>query len=104
MKKPDRMKQPQLFGDSRAAAQARRAAGVVLESEQEQVPIHIENQHPITAVKSARNIVRKMARYQKVPSRYIKVVTKLFRDHRRKVLGLIPEVIPESEETNETIE
>ena len=108
--KPTKMKNPQLYGNSRAAQQARRAAGIITQEEQESgmIPIFIENQHPITAVKSARKIIRGMAKGEKLPSRYLKAVTKMFRDHRRTVLGLVPEVIPdetpEAEVPNEVTE
>ena len=107
---PTKQKNPQLYGNSRAAQQARRAAGIVTQEEQDlgTIPIFIENQHPITAVKSGRKLIRSMAKGEKLPSRYLKVITKMFRDHRCRVLGLTPEVtpdeIPEVEVTNETTE
>lgn len=106
--KPTKQKNPQLYGNSRAAQQARRAAGIVTQEEQESgcIPIFIENQHPVTAVKSARKIIRSMARAEKLPARYLKAVTVMFRKYRRDVLGLkkkdIPE--PEVEVGNETTE
>ena len=108
--KPTKMKNPQLYGNSRAAQQARRAAGVITQDEQESgmIPIFIENQHPITAVKSSRNMIRKMARLQGVPARFLKHITAGFRDYRRSVLGLTPEVTEDDnvqiEATDETTE
>lgn len=95
--KPTKQKNPQLYGNSRAAQQARRAAGIVTQEEEESgmIPIFIENQHPITAVKSGRKLIRSMAKGAKVPGRYLKAVTKMFRDHRREVLGLTKEVTPD---------
>ena len=107
---PTKQRNPQLYGNSRAAQQARRAAGIITQEEQESgcIPIFIENQHPVTAVKSGRKLIRSMAKGEKLPSRYLKAVTKMFCDHRRAVLGLIPEVIedeiPEVEVPNEVTE
>ena len=61
----DRMRQPQLFGDSAAARQARRAAGDVIDGDD---PRFVEHRDAKTKWVSARRITRTMARLNGVPA------------------------------------
>jgi len=80
MSEPDRkyrMTRPQLFGESRAAAQARRAAGCCYEHDLGRE--FEESATPITRLKSVRKLVRSGARARGARPSWLGKITKAFR-------------------------
>ena len=81
---PNKMKHPQLFGASRAARQACRAAGVVGDTGPDPFT---GAQHPIVAATSIRKFMRRMARLKGVPARRLSEVCAELRRRRIAALG-----------------
>jgi len=90
-RKPNKMKDPQLFGESAAADQARRAAGVQFTGPGS---IFNENQNPVTKFISARKAVRRMARLQGFPAKALSSISRSHDTARREALGLPPREFP----------
>jgi hypothetical protein len=98
----DRHTRPQLFGNSRAAVQARRAAGCAFRSSGSAATlvigdpgsIFVENAHPKTNWIAARRLVRGIARSKGLKASMLSGISRDFDTQRRKALGLKPRVLP----------
>ena len=85
----DPVRRPQLVGPSRAAQQARRAAGIILDADH--YHINTENEHPKTNFVSVRSIIRKMARRNGCPPSQLSAVSAWARNARRIALKQVKE-------------